>query len=71
MLLVWAAEALLVPNAVSLAGLAFTFVAIELFVRRVEEPHLVAVHGEAYRAYARAVGRFLPGVGRLCAAPSP
>jgi protein-S-isoprenylcysteine O-methyltransferase Ste14 len=73
MLLVWAAEALLVPNAVSLAGLALTFVAVELFVRRVEEPHLVAIHGDAYRSYASAVGRFLPGVGRLSAsgAPSP
>jgi protein-S-isoprenylcysteine O-methyltransferase Ste14 len=73
MLLVWVAEALLVPNTVSVAGLALTTVAIELFVRRVEEPHLVAVHGDAYRAYARAVGRFLPGVGRLSlgAAPSP
>lgn len=53
------------PNAVSLAGLALTFAAVELFARRVEEPHLVAVHGDAYRAYTRAVGRFLPGVGRL------
>jgi protein-S-isoprenylcysteine O-methyltransferase Ste14 len=65
MLLVWLAQALLVPNAVSLAGLALTFVAIELFVRRVEEPHLLAVHGDAYRAYARSVGRFLPGLGCL------
>jgi protein-S-isoprenylcysteine O-methyltransferase Ste14 len=73
MLLVWVAEALLVPNAVSIAGLAITFIAIELFVRRVEEPHLVGVHGDAYRAYARAVGRFLPGIGRLSlrAAPAP
>jgi protein-S-isoprenylcysteine O-methyltransferase Ste14 len=67
MLMVWAAEALLVPNAVSLAGLAVTFRAIEFFVRRVEEPHLIAVHGDAYRAYARAVGVFLPGIGRLSA----
>ena len=66
MLLVWIAEALLVPNAASLFGLVLTFVAIEAFVRRIEEPHLLAVHGDNYRAYARSVGRFPPGVGLLC-----
>ena len=65
MLLVWLAEALFVPNAVSFAGVVLTFAAIELFVRRIEEPHLLAAHGASYRAYARQVGRFLPGVGRL------
>jgi hypothetical protein len=33
-------------------------------VRCVEEPYLIRVHGDAYRSYARAVGRFLPGIGR-------
>jgi protein-S-isoprenylcysteine O-methyltransferase Ste14 len=65
MLLAWLGEAALVPNAVSLAGLLVTFVAVELFVRRIEEPHLLNVHGEAYRAYARSVGRFVPVIGRL------
>jgi protein-S-isoprenylcysteine O-methyltransferase Ste14 len=32
---------------------------------RLEEEHLLERHGEAYRAYATRVGRFLPGVGRL------
>ena len=32
---------------------------------RLEEEHLLARHGDAYRAYASRVGRFLPGVGRL------
>lgn len=32
---------------------------------RLEERHLLALHGDAYRAYAAGVGRFLPGVGRL------
>lgn len=32
---------------------------------RLEERHLLEVHGEAYRAYARKVGRFVPGLGRL------
>jgi protein-S-isoprenylcysteine O-methyltransferase Ste14 len=32
---------------------------------RLEERHLLALHGDAYRAYAARVGRFVPGVGRL------
>lgn len=36
---------------------------------RLEERHLLAMHGDAYRAYAARVGRFLPGIGRLGHAP--
>ncbi len=36
---------------------------------RLEEQHLLASHGAAYRAYASAVGRFVPGVGRLAGLP--
>jgi len=32
---------------------------------RLEERHLLALHGDEYRAYAARVGRFIPGVGRL------
>ncbi len=39
-------------------------VALQIQVRLVEEPHLRALHGEAYRRYAAATGRFLPGLGR-------
>jgi protein-S-isoprenylcysteine O-methyltransferase Ste14 len=55
----------MVPNTVSLAGLVVTIAAIELQVRAVEEPYLLRVHGDAYARYAAAVGRFLPGIGRL------
>ncbi|MEM6292052.1 MAG: isoprenylcysteine carboxylmethyltransferase family protein [Myxococcota bacterium] len=41
------------------------FAALELQVRVVEEPHLLEVHGDAYRAYAIRTGRFVPGLGRL------
>ncbi|QSQ12904.1 methyltransferase family protein [Myxococcus landrumensis] len=32
---------------------------------RLEEEHLLGLHGEVYRDYAARVGRFIPGVGRL------
>lgn len=37
---------------------------LELQVRGVEEPYLTRIHGDAYRTYAAAVGRFVPGVGK-------
>jgi protein-S-isoprenylcysteine O-methyltransferase Ste14 len=57
--------ALLVPNAVSILAVLLLAVGLELHVRLVEEPYLERVHGAAYRGYAAATGRFLPGVGRL------
>ncbi|GGT29809.1 MULTISPECIES: methyltransferase [Streptomyces] len=56
--------ALMVPNAVSALALAAFAAAVQLQVRVVEEPHLRAVHGAAYTAYAARTGRFLPGIGR-------
>jgi protein-S-isoprenylcysteine O-methyltransferase Ste14 len=56
---------LLVPNVVAIAGLAALLIALEIQVRLVEEPYLLRQHGDAYRAYASQVGRFLPGLGRL------
>ena len=61
--------ALLVPSWVSFAGLVGLALALELQVRVVEEPHLLSAHGEAYARYAARVGRFLPGIGRIQAAP--
>jgi protein-S-isoprenylcysteine O-methyltransferase Ste14 len=55
----------LVPHWLSAAGLLGVFAGIELQVRRIEEPHLLRAHGDAYRAYARRVGRFAPGIGCL------
>lgn len=56
---------LLVPNALALIALLALFVALELQVRAVEEPYLAHIHGEVYLRYARATGRFFPGLGRL------
>lgn len=60
---------LMVPNAVALAAWLVLVLALQLQVRAVEEPYLVATHGEAYRRYAARVGRFLPGVGRCATRP--
>jgi protein-S-isoprenylcysteine O-methyltransferase Ste14 len=56
---------LLAPNGLALASLVALLVALEVQVRAVEEPYLLRTHGEAYRRYAGATGRFLPGIGRL------
>ena len=61
---------LMVPTAPSLAALACLVAAVELQVRLIEEPYLLRVHGSAYRGYAAATGRFVPGLGRLEAALS-
>ena len=60
---------LLVPNWVSAVALVTLVAAVELQVRAVEEPYLLAVHGETYAAYVRRAGRFLPGIGRRTGAP--
>jgi protein-S-isoprenylcysteine O-methyltransferase Ste14 len=55
----------MVPTVVGLLGLAAVVVANQLLVRLVEEPYLRSVHGTEYTRYARSVGRFVPGIGRL------
>jgi protein-S-isoprenylcysteine O-methyltransferase Ste14 len=57
--------ALLVPNILAVAGALLVLLGLELQTRLVEEPYLLATHGEAYRHYAARVGRFVPGLGRL------
>ena len=56
---------LVTPNLVACAGLILLVASIQLQVRRVEEPYLLRTHGDAYRAYAAHVGRFIPGVGLI------
>jgi protein-S-isoprenylcysteine O-methyltransferase Ste14 len=65
MIVGWLGLALIVPTWLAIAAVATIAAALELQVRFVEEPYLVRTHGEAYRAYASRVGRFLPGIGRL------
>jgi protein-S-isoprenylcysteine O-methyltransferase Ste14 len=56
---------LLVPSLGSAAAGIVLASGIELQVRGVEEPYLARRHGESYRIYARAAGRFVPWIGRL------
>lgn len=65
MLLFALGEALLVPNRWGLAGAALLGASIEGQVRRVEEPYLLAAHGDDFRRWAATTGRFVPGVGCL------
>ena len=55
---------ILLPTWASLAVFAVTVVGTCQQVRE-EEAYLTATYGDAYRAYAGRVGRFLPGLGRL------
>jgi protein-S-isoprenylcysteine O-methyltransferase Ste14 len=65
MLLLTAGLFCMAPNVMSLAAFVTSLLGVEIQVRRVEEPYLIRIHGEPYLSYARAVGRFLPWVGRL------
>lgn len=56
---------LLAPNAVAVVAFVALVLALELQVRVVEEPYLLAAQGEPYARYAARVGRFVPGVGRI------
>jgi protein-S-isoprenylcysteine O-methyltransferase Ste14 len=57
--------ALMTGNALGVVAVACVTIGLELQTRMAEEPHLRKAHGEDYRTYARRVGRFVPGVGRL------
>jgi protein-S-isoprenylcysteine O-methyltransferase Ste14 len=57
--------AMTIPNVISIAAVGLLFVALEVQVRLVEEPYLLAVQGDSYRSYAKRVGRFAPGLGTI------
>jgi protein-S-isoprenylcysteine O-methyltransferase Ste14 len=61
----WTGFALLVPTWLGIAAVPVIATGLEIQVRFVEEPYLLRIHGDAYRAYASRVGRFVPGVGPL------
>jgi protein-S-isoprenylcysteine O-methyltransferase Ste14 len=61
----------MVPSIVSLLALACLLAAVQIQVRGIEEPYLLATHSTAYQAYAARAGRFLPGIGRLTPTDQP
>jgi len=65
MLIAWLGFALLVPTWIALAAGVLLFTGLQIQVRLVEEPHMRRTHGETYLSWAREVGRFVPGLGRL------
>ena len=65
MIVAWLGLALLAPTWLAFAAVVVITLGLELQVRAVEEPYLLRTHGDAYRAYASRVGRFVPGIGRL------
>jgi protein-S-isoprenylcysteine O-methyltransferase Ste14 len=65
MLLGWVGFFLLVPTWVAVLAGVLLITGLEIQVRLVEEPHMIRTHGETYLAWARRVGRFVPGLGRL------
>ena len=59
-----AGTVLMAPSWLSLVALAALVVAVQLQVRRVEEPYLRKTHGAGYLEYSARVGRFIPLIGR-------
>ena len=64
MLITIAGYVLLIPTPLSLVLLIGAFIGTRRQILE-EEEYLTRTYGDAYRAYARRVGRFLPGIGRL------
>jgi protein-S-isoprenylcysteine O-methyltransferase Ste14 len=62
---------LMVPTWVTGLALVALVAAVELQVRAIEEPYLLAMHGPAYDAYAARAGRFVPGIGRTTVRSMP
>jgi protein-S-isoprenylcysteine O-methyltransferase Ste14 len=64
MMIVVTGYALLLPTLLSLILLAGTIVGMSTQART-EETYLLRTYGEGFLEYARRVGRFLPGIGKL------
>ena len=64
MALVLAGAVLVAPSLATLAAFAGVMLALAMQTR-LEERHLIGLHGARYLGYAARVGRFVPGVGKL------
>jgi protein-S-isoprenylcysteine O-methyltransferase Ste14 len=54
------AHVAMAPSSWSLVGAVAVLVGTQIQVRGVEEPHLLRLHADAYRAWAATSGRFVP-----------
>lgn len=52
----------LAPNAYMLITGLVGFFAVQAYVRRIEEPYLIGLHGEEYLRYMESTGSFLPRI---------
>jgi protein-S-isoprenylcysteine O-methyltransferase Ste14 len=64
LLLIWSGYTLLLPTTLSLCLLIGGLIGVRQQVL-LEEAYLMRTYGDAYREYARQVGRFVPGIGKL------
>lgn len=64
LIVIVAGYALLLPTRLSLILLVGAYIGVRQQASA-EEAYLMRTYGDSYRAYARRVGRFLPGLGRL------
>lgn len=64
LLVIVAGYMLLIPTLLSAALLAGSYIGTRLQIGA-EEAYLARSYGDQYRAYARRVGRLVPGIGRL------
>lgn len=56
-------QVLLLDGPLAVVGAVLMVIGVEVQVRRVEEPYLVATHGNAFTSWARRSGRFVPRLG--------
>jgi protein-S-isoprenylcysteine O-methyltransferase Ste14 len=56
--------ALILPGPLTFGAVAALTAALEISVRRVEEPYLLESHGGEYARWSARAGRFVPGIGR-------
>jgi protein-S-isoprenylcysteine O-methyltransferase Ste14 len=64
LLLTWTGYTLLLPTTLSLCLLIGGLIGVRQQVL-LEEAYLMRTYGDAYSEYARQVGRFMPGIGKL------
>jgi protein-S-isoprenylcysteine O-methyltransferase Ste14 len=58
-------QALVTPTAWAWAAVAALCLGVQIQVRGVEEPYLIATHGARFESWAARAGRFAPYLGRL------